>query len=82
MGAVREYVKDAALIVKAEDPEAMAEGIIKLIEDKRLREGLGKKARKLFLGQYSIESTVYRLEELYKKTASEAGFSPGFSKNA
>src|SRR3989344_9100001 len=55
IGAVREYVKDAALIVKAEDPEAMGKGIIKLIEDKGLRESLGKKARKLFLDEYSIE---------------------------
>ena len=66
VGAVREYVKDSALIVKAEDPRAMAKGIIRLIEDEKLREMLGKKARKLFLGQYSIESTVDRLEAIYE----------------
>jgi glycosyltransferase involved in cell wall biosynthesis len=65
VGAVREYVKEAAYIVKAEDPKAMGEGIIKLIEDKKLRDDLGKKARKLFEENYSIQSTVIKLENIY-----------------
>ncbi len=67
VGAVREYVKDAALIVKPEDPKAMADGIIKLIEDKKLRESFQKKARKLFEEEYSITSTVDKLEKLYEE---------------
>jgi glycosyltransferase involved in cell wall biosynthesis len=65
IGAVREYLKDAALIVKAEDPKAMGEGINKLIENKELRKSLEKKARKLFEEEYSITSTVSRLEKIY-----------------
>ncbi|MBU2100800.1 glycosyltransferase family 4 protein [Candidatus Micrarchaeota archaeon] len=67
IGAVREYLKDAALIVKAEDPKALGEGINKLIENKELRKSLEKKARKLFEEDYSITSTVNRLEKIYLK---------------
>ncbi len=65
VGAVREYLKDAALIVRAEDPKAMGDGINKIIEDKALRKSLEKKARKLFEEEYSIKSTVERLEKIY-----------------
>lgn len=69
VGAVREYVKDAAVIVKPENPLAMAEGINMLIEDKQLRKRLGKRARKLFEEQYSIQSTVDSLEKIYEGTS-------------
>jgi len=66
VGAVKEFVQDAALVVEAENPQAIAEGIMRLIEDKRLREELEKRARKLFLEKYSIKASVGKLEEIYR----------------
>lgn len=65
VGAAKEFARDSALLVEPENPKAMAEGIIRLIEDSKLRNRLGKKARKLFLENYSIKSTVISLEKVY-----------------
>ncbi len=67
VGSVREFVKDAGVIVEAENPEAIAEGINKLIENPKLRKELGKKARKLVEENYSINSTINRLEKIYSE---------------
>ncbi|MFH1545298.1 MAG: glycosyltransferase family 4 protein [archaeon] len=66
IGSVREFVGDSALVVKAKDEKAMAEGIIKLIEDNELRESLERKARKRVEEKYSIKATVDRLEGIYE----------------
>ncbi len=66
VGAVREYLKDSALIVEL-NPKAIGEGINKLIENPALRKELEKKARKLFEEEYSITSTVNKLEKLYSE---------------
>jgi len=65
MGSVKEFVGDAALIVKPENEKAMAKGIIELIENKKLRKELEKKARKRVEEKYSIKSTVDELEKIY-----------------
>jgi glycosyltransferase involved in cell wall biosynthesis len=65
IGSVREFVGDSALLVKPEDPESMAEGIIKLIENPKLREKLGKKARERVEKRYSIKASVDELERIY-----------------
>lgn len=67
VGAVREYLKDSALIVKAKDPKAIGDGINKLIENPGLRKEFERKARKLFEEEYSITSSVNRLEKIYSE---------------
>ncbi len=64
VGAVREYLKDSALIVKL-DEKAIGEGINKLIENPELRKNYEKKARKLFEEEYSIQASVEKLEKIY-----------------
>lgn len=66
IGSVREFVGDSTLIVKPEDPEDMAKGIIKLIENPKLREILGKKARKRVEERYSIKASVDAIEKIYE----------------
>lgn len=66
IGSAREFVGDAALVVKAENEKAIAEGIIKLIEDEKLRKQLEAKARKRVEEKYSIKATVDRLERIYE----------------
>ncbi len=65
VGAVKEYLKDSALIVKPENPKDLGEGINKLIENPELRKELERKARKLFEEEYSIRASVQKLEKLY-----------------
>jgi glycosyltransferase involved in cell wall biosynthesis len=65
IGAVRDFVGDAAEIVEAKNPNAIAEGIIKLIENPSYRKELERRARKRFLEKYSIGASVGRLEKIY-----------------
>jgi glycosyltransferase involved in cell wall biosynthesis len=65
IGSVKEFVGDSALIVEKENEKAMAEGIIKLIENKRLRRELERKARRRVEEKYSIKATVDELEKIY-----------------
>ncbi len=65
IGAIKDVVKDTAILVKQNNPKSMSEGIIKLIENTALRKKLEKKARKLVEKKYSIQSTVNELEKLY-----------------
>jgi len=67
IGAVRELVGDAAIVVKPYNPKAMAEGIIKLIEDKKLRKKIEKKAKERARKKNDIRKAVDRMEEIYKK---------------
>ncbi len=66
VGAVREYLKDAALIVK-QDEKSIGEGINKLIENPETRNEYEKKARKLFEEEYSVQASVEKLEKIYLK---------------
>ena len=67
IGSAKEIVKDAALVVKPQNSQAIAKGINKLIEDKKLRQELSKKAKALVKEKYSMKHTVDRLEEIYSK---------------
>lgn len=53
------------LLVEKEDVKALAKGIIRLIEDKRLRTEMGYKAREN-VKRFSIELTMEKWEELFK----------------
>ncbi len=67
IGSVREFVGDSVLLVKPEDPESMAEGIIKLIENPKLRERVGERARERVEKKYSMKASVDKLEKIYNE---------------
>jgi glycosyltransferase involved in cell wall biosynthesis len=56
--------RESALIIKPEDVEALASTMLKLMEDKELREKLGSNARRL-VEKFSWESTAKALDEIY-----------------
>lgn len=58
----RELLEDGqtAVLVPVENPPALAEAIIRLIENSDLASRLGRKAREVVMGQYSLEETVRR----------------------
>lgn len=67
IGSAKEIVGDAAIVVKPMNPKAIAEGICRVIEDKKLAKKLRKSAKKRVMEKYSIKHSVDRLEEIYSK---------------
>lgn len=54
------------LIVPPRDPEALAEAIIHLINDKKKANNLGRKARKSAKERFDLKQTVSNIERLYE----------------
>ena len=63
------YVKDGenGLIYRGLDPSSLAEALIRLIEDEKLREALGRRARKHVVENYNIEDCMRTAESLYEE---------------
>ncbi|MDD5148281.1 MAG: glycosyltransferase family 4 protein [Candidatus ainarchaeum sp.] len=66
-GEVAGTVAGTAVLVSPNDPESIAKGIIKLIENPKLRKKLGKKARARAVKHFSMKAIVDRFEELYRE---------------
>jgi glycosyltransferase involved in cell wall biosynthesis len=70
LGQIAEVLDDGrtALLTAPGDPEALADGLLRLVQDDRLREDLGRAARDEVLRRYSwkehVRRTVDRLLEL------------------
>jgi glycosyltransferase involved in cell wall biosynthesis len=57
------------LIVPPENPEALAEAIIHLINDEKKANKLGKKARKSAKVNFDLKLTVSNIEKLYRNVS-------------
>ncbi|MDD5163569.1 MAG: glycosyltransferase family 4 protein [Candidatus ainarchaeum sp.] len=64
-GEVASTVGNTAVLVQPNNPESIAKGIIKLIENPKLRAELGEKARERAVKNFSMPAIVDRFEELY-----------------
>jgi phosphatidylinositol alpha-mannosyltransferase len=56
---------EAAVAVPPDDPGALADAVVELIEDEPRRERMGEDARKLALERYAWPAIARRLEEIY-----------------
>jgi phosphatidylinositol alpha-mannosyltransferase len=56
---------EAAVAVQPDDPEALAEAVIELVEDEPRRERLGEAARTLAVERYAWPAIAKRFEEIY-----------------
>ncbi|MGH2817500.1 MAG: glycosyltransferase [Actinomycetota bacterium] len=67
-GGNPEVVEDGehGLVVPAAEPDALADGIVTVLQDPALRERLGKAARRR-AQDFDIRAAVYRSEELYEE---------------
>ncbi|HYD03353.1 MAG TPA: glycosyltransferase family 4 protein [Alphaproteobacteria bacterium] len=67
VGALREFIDDGktGILVKPEDPKALADAIVKLIHDKKKREFLGENGYKKAMGELSWASIAQRLSKEY-----------------
>lgn len=65
-GGIPELVDDAGLLVAPNDGNALKDAIIKLINDSKLREDLGKKAKVRIQKYFTLEKMVKKTENLYQ----------------
>ena len=66
VGGVRDTIKDAGILVKNRDSEAMARELLKLALSPMSREVLGRRGRDMVKNKYSKERLISDLEKLYK----------------
>jgi glycosyltransferase involved in cell wall biosynthesis len=57
---------EAGRLVPPDDPRALAEAVVTLLEDEPARQELGRAARVLAQGRYSWEGIAQRLSEIYE----------------
>jgi glycosyltransferase involved in cell wall biosynthesis len=68
-GGNPEAVEDGAtgLLVPPEDPNRLAESILKLIKDEKKRKQMGEAGRKRAEKLFNIEKNVFRIEKVYEE---------------
>lgn len=74
-GAMPEIVEDGVtgLIVERDNPEDLAQAILRLLGDKELRESMGQAGRRRVICRYSWDCVVNRLEEFYRLICNREG---------
>lgn len=75
VGGVPELVEDGltGVLVPPRDPQALAQGILRLVKDPGLRQRMGKAAQKRALELFDIARTAREYEALYLKLLKECG---------
>jgi glycosyltransferase involved in cell wall biosynthesis len=75
VGGIPEVVIDGetGILVPASDPDALANAIIRLIEDEELRVKMGNAGRKRVLKHFTIQKMVNKTEQLYQELMIEKG---------
>ena len=68
VGGVHEIIEDGenGLLVPPKHPEELAQAILRLYRDKKLRSKLGEKARKTVLERYTAEKVVNQYIETFE----------------
>lgn len=67
VGGVREALEGFGVVCKPCDPESLAAGVIKLLQDDELRQTLGRKARNEVLAKYRTSTSVDAYWESYQR---------------
>jgi polysaccharide biosynthesis protein PelF len=67
VGGVAEAVEGCGILVKSRDPETLADGIVRLLTDRRLRDELGQAALKRARSEFSLQTSIYRYRALYQE---------------
>jgi polysaccharide biosynthesis protein PelF len=71
VGGVAEALEGCGILVKSRDPETLANGIVRLITDERLRNDLGQAALKRARSEFSLETSILRYKALYEELAEQ-----------
>lgn len=67
VGGVREALEGFGIVVPPRDPEALGEGVVKLLRDDTLRLELGRKAREQVLLKFRVSQAVENYRQLYQR---------------
>lgn len=62
----------SSIVVEKKSVESLAEAILKLVNNKALREQMGNNAINFVKKNYNIEDNFYKITEIYKETINEA----------
>ncbi|MEK6274220.1 MAG: glycosyltransferase family 4 protein [Actinomycetota bacterium] len=71
-GALRETLGDCALLVPPGDRAALADALVRVLEDDGLRAGLVRCGRERLEGRFSVEAMVEAMKEHYRQAANTA----------
>lgn len=68
IGGLKEVCLDnqTGYLVPKNNPQAVAEAVLKLFNDKTLRMQMGKKAKNLVQERFTLEHTLQKMEEIYQ----------------
>ncbi|HEV2389869.1 MAG TPA: GT4 family glycosyltransferase PelF, partial [Nitrososphaerales archaeon] len=72
VGGVAEALEGCGILVKSRDPETLANGIVRLLTDERLRNELGQAALKRARSEFSLETSIYRYKALYEELVEQS----------
>jgi glycosyltransferase involved in cell wall biosynthesis len=75
VGGVQEIINDGknGLLVPAKHPEELAQAILRLYNDQKLRRKLGEKARRTVLERYTAEKVVNQYIETFESVSKTKG---------
>lgn len=71
VGGTREALTGCGILVPAQDPARLAQGILRLVEDPELRRRLGQTARRRALELFTIDRSVAGFASAYRRLAGE-----------
>ncbi|MGB9877886.1 MAG: glycosyltransferase [bacterium] len=73
VGGIPEIVENGytGLLVPPRNPQLLAEAILKLAKDEKLREEMGKRGRKKVENEFNMKLTAYKYSLLYEKVSKE-----------
>jgi glycosyltransferase involved in cell wall biosynthesis len=75
VGGIPETIEHCktGVLVKSRDHVALADGIQMLLDDRKLREDISDRGRKMVRGRYSSESQAEKVIQCYEKTTPRSG---------
>lgn len=75
VGGVPELIDDSVhgLLVSGADPQALSDGIARLLDDRALAERLGSAARERRAAEFDLDGLVRRIEQLYEELLARNG---------
>ena len=67
VGGVREALEGFGVLAPPRNPQALADGIVRLLEDDDLRHQLGRLAREEVLAKFRLSSFIEAYREVYRE---------------